>query len=51
MRPDVTIRESQSHFLLPTELLALQNVIQDKDVKALLERSISTLSSTVGEKS
>jgi hypothetical protein len=38
-------------FSLPTELLALQNVIQDKDVKALLERSISTLSSNVGEKS
>ena len=34
-----------------TELLEIQNAIQDKDVKLLLERSISTLSSTSGEKS
>jgi hypothetical protein len=28
-----------------TELRAIQNAIQDKEVKALLERSISTISS------
>lgn len=33
------------------ELLAIQNAIQDKEVKALLERSISTISGNSGDKS
>lgn len=34
-----------------SELLAIQNAIQDKEVKAILERSISTMSATSGDKS
>lgn len=43
----VTQPKSVSH----TELLAIQNAIQDKELKAILERSISTISGNSGDKS
>lgn len=38
-------------FFSHLELLAIQNAIQDKEVKAILERSISTISGNSGDKS
>lgn len=45
------INWSLNRFIPFAELLAIQNAIQDKEVKAILERSISTISGNSGDKS